>query len=215
MEARRVQLVLRDELADSFRRYQSARNQVEHFQKSILLDAKENLQLVSRGQEQGEFSLFQVLTARQTYSRSSLAYVESLAELHKVVVEIKGLQLTGGLNPATLGAAIQTQGSQRQQGLLNQLQEGGHTAAATRRRAEHRAVSFDLRHAGASGRLTPPAHLAGPRAHLAGPPCGARKPPACQRRRGTARKKPATLAAGGLGDVIPALLCQNQFIAPR
>jgi len=124
MEARRVQLVLRDQLADSFRRYLSARNQVAQFQKTILPDAKENLQLVTRGQEQGEFSLFQVLTARQTYSRTRLAYVESLAELHKVVVEIQGLELTGGLNPATLGTAIQTQGAQRQAGLLNQLQEG-------------------------------------------------------------------------------------------
>jgi cobalt-zinc-cadmium efflux system outer membrane protein len=124
MEARRVQLVLRDQLADSFRRYRSARNQVEQFQKTILPDAKENLRLVTRGQEQGEFSLFQVLTARQTYSRTRLAYVESLADLQKVVVEIQGLELTGGLNPATLGAAIQTQGAQRQAGLLNQLQEG-------------------------------------------------------------------------------------------
>jgi len=124
-ESERVRLVLRDQLADTFRRYQAARYQVERLHDEILADAKENLDLVTTGQKVGEFNLFQVLVARQTFAQSQLAYVESLTELQKVAVEMNGLQLTGGLNPAALGAAVQTSGAGagRQKALLNQLQE--------------------------------------------------------------------------------------------
>ena len=55
-----------------------------------------------------------------------MAYVESLTELYKVVAEIDGLQLTGGLKPAAIGSAIQTQpggSSQRQRALLNEVSD--------------------------------------------------------------------------------------------
>ena len=39
----------------------------------------------------------------------NLAYVDALTELSKVSIEIDGLQLTGGLNPAAIGMAIQSQ----------------------------------------------------------------------------------------------------------
>ncbi len=122
-EIERVRLVLRDTLADSFRRYQAARNSVEQLRAEILPDAAENLDLTARGYRAGEFDFARVLSARQTYFQSNLAYIESLAELRKLAVEIDGLQLTGGLNPASLGAAIQSGGGFRQQGLLNQLQD--------------------------------------------------------------------------------------------
>jgi cobalt-zinc-cadmium efflux system outer membrane protein len=86
----------------------SARRRVERLQNQVLADTEENLRLVTDGQRQGEFSLFQVHAARQLYSQSQLSYVESLTELRKLIVEIDGLLLTGGLNPAALGAAIQT-----------------------------------------------------------------------------------------------------------
>ncbi|MBI3840285.1 MAG: TolC family protein [Planctomycetia bacterium] len=123
-ELQRVRLVLRDQLSDSFRRYQTARNQVDRLQQSMLKDAKENLDLTMEGYRQGEFDLVRVLSARQTYTQANLAYTEAIVEARKVLVEIEGLQLTGGLNPATLGAAIQTgPGGTRQRGLLNQLQD--------------------------------------------------------------------------------------------
>jgi cobalt-zinc-cadmium efflux system outer membrane protein len=124
-ESQRVRLVLRDQLSETFRRYQAAKYQVNKLRGEILVDARENLELVTAGQKQGEFNLFQVLVARETYFQSQLTYVEALVELQKVVVEIEGLQLTGGLNPAELGAAVQSTGSNaaRQKALLNQLQE--------------------------------------------------------------------------------------------
>jgi cobalt-zinc-cadmium efflux system outer membrane protein len=123
-EVARVRLVLRDQLADSFRRYTTARFRVDEYREQVLLSAKENLDLVQTGTREGQFNLFQLLTARQTYAHANLGYVEALTELQKVAVEIQGLQLTGGLNPATLGTAIQMGGGINRQGLLNQVQEG-------------------------------------------------------------------------------------------
>ncbi len=127
-EIERTKLVLRDLLADSFRRYQTSLKQAKRFHDSILPDAQENLELTDQGYKAGESSFLQVLTARQTYIETQLAYVEVLTELHKVTAEIEGLQLTGGLNPASIGAAIQASGgggsTGRQRQLLNQVQQG-------------------------------------------------------------------------------------------
>jgi outer membrane protein, heavy metal efflux system len=124
-EAERVRLVLGDLLSETYRRHQAAQYQVERLRHDILPDAKENFDLVTTGQKQGEFTLFQVLLARHTYSQSQLTYVEALTELQKVNVELSGLLLTGGLNPSSLGAAIQMQtgGAGRQRALINQIQE--------------------------------------------------------------------------------------------
>ncbi|MDB5342041.1 MAG: hypothetical protein JWP89_418 [Schlesneria sp.] len=51
---------------------------------------------------------------------------EALTELHKVITEIQGLQLTGGLNPVAIGSAIQNQpggNAQRQRVLLKEVQD--------------------------------------------------------------------------------------------
>jgi hypothetical protein len=64
--------------------------------------------------------------AQQAYFESQIAYVEALTEVHKVATEIQGLQLTGGLNPAAIGSAIQNQPggtSQRQRALLKEVQD--------------------------------------------------------------------------------------------
>jgi cobalt-zinc-cadmium efflux system outer membrane protein len=126
-EIERTKLVLRDLLADSFRRYQTNLKQAKRFQDNILPDAQENLELTEAGYKAGESSFLQVLTARQTYIEAQLTYVESLTELRKVTAEIEGLQLTGGLNPASIGAAIQASGgggsTGRQRQLLNQVQQ--------------------------------------------------------------------------------------------
>jgi cobalt-zinc-cadmium efflux system outer membrane protein len=125
-EISRVQLVLRDQLADSFRRYQTSLRQTERLRDVILPSAKENLELTQQVYAAGETAFTTVLFAQQSYFQNQMAYVEALTELHKVVTEIQGLQLTGGLNPATIGGAIQNLpggGSQRQRALLNEIQD--------------------------------------------------------------------------------------------
>lgn len=125
-EMTRVQLVLRDLLSESFRRYRVNRLQAERFRDRILPAAEENMELAGLGYESGERSFLDVLTSRETYFKSKLAYVESLTELRKALVEIEGLQLTGGLNPAEIGTAIQStpgSGAQRQRALLNKIED--------------------------------------------------------------------------------------------
>lgn len=121
-EVERTKLALRDSLADAFQRYETARAQVETLRDEILPDAKESLDVTISGYKSGEISILQVLGARQTYFQNSLAYIQAWTEVRKVVTEIDGLLLTGALNPAELGTALQGTGL-RQQGLLNQLQE--------------------------------------------------------------------------------------------
>ncbi len=109
-------------MAEAFLRYETARAQVETLRDDILPDAKESLELTIAGYRNGEISILQVLAARQTYSENSLAYIQAWTEVRKVVTEIDGLLLTGALNPAELGTALQGSGL-RQQGLLNQVRE--------------------------------------------------------------------------------------------
>ncbi|MDB5386891.1 MAG: czcC 2 [Planctomycetaceae bacterium] len=125
-EVRRTELALHDALADAFKRFESALAQVTAFRDDILPDAKESLKLTTEGYKAGEIGFLQVLGARQTYFSTELGYVDALTEMQKVAVELDGLLLTGGLNPAEVGTALQTQTGfgGRQRGILNQLQEG-------------------------------------------------------------------------------------------
>ncbi|MFO0980113.1 MAG: TolC family protein [Planctomycetaceae bacterium] len=121
-EVERTKLALRDSLAEAFQRYETARADVESLRDEILPDAKENLEVTIAGYKSGEISILQVLAARQTWFENSLAYIQAWTEVRKVVTEIDGLLLTGALNPAELGTALQGSGL-RPQGLLNQLQD--------------------------------------------------------------------------------------------
>ncbi len=124
-EIERTRLALRDLLAESFRRYHVARAQVEELRAEILPDAEESLKLAIASYRSGEVSYLQVLTAQKTYVETNVAYIDAWMELRKVSTEIDGLLLTGGLNPAELGTALQNQpGGNQRRSILNQLQEG-------------------------------------------------------------------------------------------
>jgi cobalt-zinc-cadmium efflux system outer membrane protein len=94
----RVRLNLQSRLAEVFRRYASAGQQVEKYRGTILPDAKETLDLVASGYQQGEFSYLNLLTAQRTYFQSNLAYLESLLQLKSAQVQIEGLLLNESLN---------------------------------------------------------------------------------------------------------------------
>lgn len=128
-EYQRIELALQDQLAGAFQEYLSAKNHAEVFQREILPRAKENLDLTLRGQKLGEFDLARVVAARQQFFQTTLAYVEALTALHKVAIEVEGLELIGGLNPTEIGTALQRQGGAAAGGtrsvLLQQLQQQG------------------------------------------------------------------------------------------
>jgi len=93
----RVRLSLQNRLAEVFRRYASAGQQVEKYRGTILPDAKDTLDLVATGYQQGEFSYLKLLTAQRTYFQSNLSYLESLLQLKSAQVQIEGLLLSESL----------------------------------------------------------------------------------------------------------------------
>jgi cobalt-zinc-cadmium efflux system outer membrane protein len=96
-EVRRMELALQHRLADVFREYINAREQVRRYREELLPDAKSNLELVQQGYRQGEFGYLELLTGQRTFFRVNLAYVESLQDLSISSTRIEGLLLTGGL----------------------------------------------------------------------------------------------------------------------
>lgn len=98
-EVARLELSLRDKLAEVFQRYQSARNQVEIYRDSIIPTAERNLTLTQQGYDEGEFDFLRVLVARHDLFQARVDYVTSFTELRGSAIEIQGLLLTGGLDP--------------------------------------------------------------------------------------------------------------------
>jgi cobalt-zinc-cadmium efflux system outer membrane protein len=92
-EVRQVELRLTDRLAIAYQRYQSAREQIEAYQKRILPDARESLRLVQIGYEKGDpkYDYTTVLQAQQILFRARLIYVQALGELWRAVSDIAGL----------------------------------------------------------------------------------------------------------------------------
>ncbi len=99
-EVRRIELELQARLTEAFQRYTSASQQVRRYVNDILPDAKQSLDIVRIGYEQGEFGYLELLTAQRTYFRVNLAYVESLREYCINRVRIEGMLMTGGLQMA-------------------------------------------------------------------------------------------------------------------
>lgn len=123
-EMERVKLVLRDQLISSYRNYMLARNQAEQMRKEVLPDLKQALELMIKGYENGQFSYLAVLNAQQNNFQSNLEYIDALNRAHRLAIEISGLQMTGGLNPATIGTAIQeVGGGGRLRAVQQQLQK--------------------------------------------------------------------------------------------
>lgn len=122
-EIERTELALRDQLSEAFRRYETAKAQVEELDASIVPDAKENLELAVTAYRARETSFLAVLTAQRTYVEASVANLDAWLELRKVTTEIDGLLLTGALNPAEVGTALQGSGAAQRRGILNQIQE--------------------------------------------------------------------------------------------
>ena len=104
-ETRRVELSLRDRLAESFRRYENARQQAERYRRRIIPKSIESLELVRDGYQEGEFTFVQVLVAQRTYFQVNLAYVEALTQLWRSSVGISGLLLTDESTFETVPAA--------------------------------------------------------------------------------------------------------------
>ena len=109
-EVERVQLVLRDQLAATYRDYVQAKNEAERLRETVLPKLQKTLDLTIKGYEQGQLNYPTVLAVQDRYLQTSLARINALTRARQIGAEIEGLQLTGGLNPAIIGTAIQEAG---------------------------------------------------------------------------------------------------------
>jgi cobalt-zinc-cadmium efflux system outer membrane protein len=96
--ANAVDLDLHQRLAPVYERYVTHRQRVENYQRGILRDAQESLDLTRQGYEAGELDFLNLLTAQRTYFQTNLDYIDALSRMWIAVAEIDGLLLSGSLS---------------------------------------------------------------------------------------------------------------------
>lgn len=100
-EVIRVELTLRNRWAEAFSRYESARESAKDFREATLPKAKEAFELYVDAYKKRRAAWPQVLVAQRTYYQFGEEYVNTLAELKRAEVEIRGLLLVDGLKAPT------------------------------------------------------------------------------------------------------------------
>jgi cobalt-zinc-cadmium efflux system outer membrane protein len=96
LEARQVDIQQR--LAAALRDYKTARERVSKYTDKILPAAKETLDLINTGYQQGELDYTQVYNVQQTYAAKNLSYLQDLQTAWQKWAEIDGF-LVGELSP--------------------------------------------------------------------------------------------------------------------
>jgi cobalt-zinc-cadmium efflux system outer membrane protein len=96
-EVSRVRLALQERLAEAFRQYSAAGQQVDRYTSDILRDARESLNLALQAYREGELAYLDLLTTQRTFFQTSLAYIDALRTLRISAARIEGLLLDGGL----------------------------------------------------------------------------------------------------------------------
>jgi cobalt-zinc-cadmium efflux system outer membrane protein len=99
-EVGRTSLDLRDRLAATFERYANAREMVDRYEKSILGNAKESIELTSARYRAGEGNYTALLLAQRTYLQTEVSYLEALRELRASSTLMDGLLLSDSLATA-------------------------------------------------------------------------------------------------------------------
>ncbi len=96
-DVHRIELELQERLATVFRRYESARQQVDRYQKDLLPRAQTSLDLVAQGYRAGQTSFLMSLTSQRTYIRVNLAYIDALSQLRQSAALIDSQLVSGSL----------------------------------------------------------------------------------------------------------------------
>jgi cobalt-zinc-cadmium efflux system outer membrane protein len=97
-EYHRIALSLRQRLTDAYNRFEDARLSVEDFRSATLPMAQRAFEIQSANHRQRRAAWPQVLVAERTFMDLNREYVESLLELKKAEVEIRGMLLVDGLS---------------------------------------------------------------------------------------------------------------------
>ena len=91
MEAR--ELAIQQRLAIAIRDYKTARERVGKYTEKILPAAKESLDMINLGYQQGEIDYTQVYNVQQTYAAKNLSYLQDLELAWREWAEIDGFLL--------------------------------------------------------------------------------------------------------------------------
>jgi cobalt-zinc-cadmium efflux system outer membrane protein len=94
---RRLQLSLQNRLAQAFRSYDAARREFELYDRSILPDTRQSLEIV-RGGYPAEFDYLKLITAQREYFEAELGRLEALQTLRSEAAFIEGLLLENSLD---------------------------------------------------------------------------------------------------------------------
>lgn len=92
-------LQLRQKLVQSYQTYRDAKLQVESYEAEVLPKARESLELITEGFQQGEVDFLQLLTAQRTYFQFNLGAIEQQGIMWRERIGIEGLLLSGSLDP--------------------------------------------------------------------------------------------------------------------
>ena len=90
-------LQLKQKLVQTYQAYRDAKIQVESYEANVLPKAKETLELVTEGFQQGEVDFLQLLTAQRTFFQSNLAVIEQQGVMWRHRIDMEGLLLSGSL----------------------------------------------------------------------------------------------------------------------
>jgi len=82
-------LQVQTEVLQSFRRYQTLTEQVQHYESQLLNEAREVIDGKRYGYARGETSLLEVLTAQHTYNEVQSQYIETLFNHSAALVELE------------------------------------------------------------------------------------------------------------------------------
>jgi cobalt-zinc-cadmium efflux system outer membrane protein len=95
------ELALDQQLSLAMRDYRTARERVTKYASKVLPAARETLDMISTGYQQGQLDYVQVLTVQQTYAAKNLSYLQDLETAWKEWAEIDGL-LVGDLGQTSI-----------------------------------------------------------------------------------------------------------------
>ena len=105
LEAR--QLAIQGRLAIALRDYKTARERVAKYADKILPTAKESLDLINAGYQQGELEYVQVYNVQQTYAAKNLSYLQDLETAWQQWAEIDGF-LVSEVSPDSMDGVSRT-----------------------------------------------------------------------------------------------------------
>lgn len=97
----RLELKLRDDLADALQTYETSLFQEEQYRKVVVPKSERNLKLTTEGWNVGEIrddGFLKLVIARRSYYEAKLSHIRALTELRVAEARLDGLLLSGGLD---------------------------------------------------------------------------------------------------------------------